>query len=205
MGALLAQRNSISNRTGRFNNGSGRHNSLGGVIEEFRSCTARKQHMKELIERYLSQNDRQYLVLFTESDIKPTPESMAQFYGGGRDCTHKNVSPGDRRFLSKLPDLIERRAVEQQQQENGQTNDLNTYQPDPGPGDNGSRDGSGSGSNGSGSSGSGNNGSGSSGSGNGTGIQLPSSADDIDWTSVALIGGGVVGTAVLISRITRKR
>lgn len=194
MGALLAQSNRKS------------IGYLSGVLDELSSCAANFQQMKDAIGKYLTQSDRQYLILFAESDIKPTSESMARFWVGGKDCTHKNVSPGDQRFLNKLPDLIEQRAVEKQQEEQ-QTNNQNGSDSGSGSEDPYASDPTG----GSGSSGS-DSGSSGSGSDSDNGSQPDPEPDNggsggsqphqTDWTKYALIGGGVVGSLVLISALS---
>lgn len=115
--------------------GSGIKRLFGGS-----DCSAqqieKKQQVAHAINELLSYQDRVRLVRGTESDISPTPESMAEFYGGGRDCKHKNVTPGDQRFLDELPRLVEQRALEReeenarQEQESKQKEEQASSEPD---------------------------------------------------------------------------
>lgn len=94
--------------------------AAGGVIAKIfgggkRSCKGKQGEVKKAINQYLTYSDRRDLVAGTESKVAPTPVDMAWFYVGGKDCKHKNVSPGDQRFLNRLPQLIQQRATEQQQ------------------------------------------------------------------------------------------
>lgn len=76
-----------------------------------------KQQIAQAIDQLLTYRERRDLVRGTESDISPTGASMADFFLGGRDCKHKNVSPGDQRFLDNLPRVLEQKAREQQARE----------------------------------------------------------------------------------------
>ncbi|MFH5833743.1 hypothetical protein [Halalkalibaculum sp. DA384] len=72
----------------------------------------KRQQMEQQIAQYLNYSDRQELVGVAESSISPTPKDMAHFFVGGKDCKHKNVSPGDRQFLNQLPKRIAQRRGE---------------------------------------------------------------------------------------------
>jgi hypothetical protein len=102
-------------------------NSVSGLFGGS-SCSSaqkqQKQQIAEAISTYLTRTDMRELVRGMESNVQPTPTDMAHFYLGGRDCKHKNVTPGDQRFLDRLPQLIaqreqEAKAAEQQQQSSG--------------------------------------------------------------------------------------
>lgn len=82
--------------------------------------SAKKQKEKEIkqaIEKYLSPSDMRSLVSGMNSDVAPIPSEMAHFYIGGDDCYHKNVGSGDKRFLNRLPQVIQQKANEKQQQQ----------------------------------------------------------------------------------------
>lgn len=68
-----------------------------------------RQRIEQEIRQYLTREDRIQLVQGMETDIEPTPAAMARFALGGKDCKHKNVTPGDQQFLNNLPRLIRQR------------------------------------------------------------------------------------------------
>lgn len=79
-----------------------------------------KQQMAQDIQQYLTSQDMQELVRGTESNIAPNPAEMADFFVGGADCLHKNVTPGDQRFLNELPRRIQQRKQEARSQAQSQ-------------------------------------------------------------------------------------
>lgn len=126
MGALLARDGTLADRSTNFYD-----NELGidpvsiattasGLIKPIASlfgggsdCSAAKQEQRQQMEadigRYLTESDKAELVGLARSNIAPTADAMAGFFVGGRDCKHKNVSPGDQRFLDALPRRIRQR------------------------------------------------------------------------------------------------
>lgn len=101
---------------------SGAGSVFGGIKSLFGGSTCsdsqnqQKQQMAKDIQRYLTPEDMRELVSGTESNVAPNPAEMADFFLGGRDCKHKNVSPGDQRFLNQLPARIQQRKQKAQSQ-----------------------------------------------------------------------------------------
>lgn len=70
------------------------------------SQNQQKQNLANRIAQLTTASERRDLVGIAKSPIQPTPVAMADFYYGGHDCKHKNVSPGDRNFLDRLPGFL---------------------------------------------------------------------------------------------------
>lgn len=134
MGAFLGQEDSLSVRNQKFNDnelgidpvsiattGSAIAKPVKNIVSSIfggSSCSGdqkrQREEIRQAISQYLTAAERQELVRGMESDVDPTPESMARFYMGGRDCKHKNVTPGDQRFLDRLPVKIQQKAQQAQ-------------------------------------------------------------------------------------------
>lgn len=87
-----------------------------------KSCSGedkeRRNQIAQAIDQLLTPSEKRNLVRGMESDVAPTGRDMAWFFMGGKDCFHKNVTPGDQRFLDRLPVVLERKAaVKQAEQE----------------------------------------------------------------------------------------
>jgi hypothetical protein len=109
-------------------------------------CMQIRAEMSRKIKKYLTLSDRQSLIKGMENPPRPNPDDMAVFYAGGKDCLHKNVTPGDQAYLDRLPVLIEQRIHEEQEKQRQQEqqnqnqntgNNSNGSEPDSGSNGNG--------------------------------------------------------------------
>lgn len=114
--AALAGANELGKQVG-FDVGS-LTKPIGNLFSFGSSCSdsqnQQKAEIAQEIRQYLTPADMRDLVRNTESRVKPNPDDMADFFLGGRDCKHKNVSRNDQRFLDRLPGLIRQRKRESQ-------------------------------------------------------------------------------------------
>jgi hypothetical protein len=102
---------------------TGTKSIINGIFGGGSDCTGdinrKKSELAQAINTYLTDSQRRELIRGTESSIRPTGSSMAEFFFGGRDCKHKNVTPGDQAFLRELPIVLEDAELSQRQQNAG--------------------------------------------------------------------------------------
>lgn len=93
---------------------------FGGGSDCNSNIESQRAELAQNIDKILTYSEKKDLVNGTESPVQPNGASMARFFFGGDDCKHKNVTSGDRRFLDRLPVVLQRKAQELQARQDSQ-------------------------------------------------------------------------------------
>lgn len=92
----------------------------------------KKNELTQRIQQLLTPSEMDDLTSGMENP-QHSASQMADFFYGGHDCKHKNVTSGDQRFLDRLPQMLKRKARQadrqQQQQSSGSSGSSGSQTP----------------------------------------------------------------------------